>query len=102
MRKLSSGKCSGIKRSFKFEESWRIRTKLEIDNDLIQLALLNLGIDSKLRASDLLKLHVYDVSSQGVIYERGQCIQQKLAPMSTMRSLREHSKVLVDGFLQHP
>lgn len=38
---------------------------------------MNLAIDSKLRASDLLKLHVYDVSSQGVIYERVQCIQQK-------------------------
>lgn len=43
----------------------------------MQLALLNLAIDSKLRASDLLKLHVYEVSSQGVIYERVQCIQQK-------------------------
>ncbi len=43
----------------------------------MQLALLNLAIDSKLRASDLLKLHVYNVSSQGVIYEKVQCIQQK-------------------------
>ncbi|MBF4437192.1 integrase, partial [Vibrio anguillarum] len=25
MRKLSSGKCSGVKRPFKLEESWRIR-----------------------------------------------------------------------------
>ena len=29
-----------------------------------------------MRSSDLLKLHVYDVSSQGVIYERVQCVQQ--------------------------
>lgn len=43
----------------------------------MQLALLNLAIDSKLRASDLLNLHVYDISSQGMIYERVQCIQQK-------------------------
>ena len=77
MRKLSSGKCSGIKRPFKLEEIWRIRTKLELESDLMQLAVLNLAIDSKLRASDLLRLHVYDVSSQGVIYERVQCIQQK-------------------------
>ena len=69
MRKLSSGKCSGIKRPFKLGEIWRIRTRLEIEKDLMQLALLNLAIDSKLRASDLLKLHVYDVSSQGVIHE---------------------------------
>ncbi|EIJ2379454.1 tyrosine-type recombinase/integrase [Vibrio alginolyticus] len=77
MRKLSSGKCSGNKRPFKLEEIWRIRTRLELESDLMQLALLNLAIDSKLRASDLLRLHVYDVSSQGVIYERVQCIQQK-------------------------
>ena len=77
MKKSSSVKCSGIKRPFKLEEIWRIRTRLEIENDLMQLALLNLAIDSKLRASDLLKLHVYDVSSQGVIYDRVQCIQQK-------------------------
>ncbi|MDC5808299.1 tyrosine-type recombinase/integrase [Vibrio europaeus] len=77
MRKLSSRKCSGIKRPFKLEEIWRIRTRLELENDLMQLALLNLAIDSKLRASDLLKLHVYDVSSKGVIYERVQCIQKK-------------------------
>lgn len=63
MRTLSSGKCSGIKRPFKLEEVWRIRTRLELENDLMQLALLNLAIDSKLIASDLLKLHVHDVSS---------------------------------------
>ena len=102
MRKLSSGKCSGIKRPSKLEEIWRISTRLEIENDLMQLALLNLAIDSELRASDLLKLHVYDVSSQGVIYERVQCIQQKLASMSTIRLLRERSKVFAGGFFLHP
>ena len=49
MRKLSSGKCSRIKRLFKLEDIWRIRTRLELENDLMQLALLNLAIDSKLR-----------------------------------------------------
>lgn len=46
MRKLSSGKCSGIKRPLKLEEIWRIRTRLELESNLIQLALLNLAIDS--------------------------------------------------------
>ncbi|MDD2341346.1 MAG: tyrosine-type recombinase/integrase [Tolumonas sp.] len=75
--KKTSGKCTGMKRPFKLEEIWRIRTRLELENDLMQLALLNLAIDSKLRASDLLKTHVYDVSSQGIINDRVQCIQQK-------------------------
>jgi len=63
--------------------------------------MLNLVIDSKLRSSDLLKLHVYDVSSQGIICDRVQCIQQKRAPMSTMRLHQEHSKTLADRFFQH-
>ncbi len=45
-----------------------IRTRLEIENDLMQIAPLNLAIDSVLRASDLLKLHVYDVSSRKELF----------------------------------
>lgn len=66
MKKTASGKCTGIKRPFKLEEIWRIRTRLELENNLMELALLNLAIDSKLRASDLLKTHVYDIASQGI------------------------------------
>lgn len=77
MKKTNSGKCTGIKRPFKLEEIWRIRTRLELENNLMELALLNLAIDNKLRASDLLKTHVYDIASQGVINNRVQCVQQK-------------------------
>jgi len=41
------------------------------------LALFNLAIDSKLRASDLVRLKVEDVSSGGFARERGVIIQQK-------------------------
>jgi hypothetical protein len=51
---LNRGQRSGVKRSFRLEEIWRIRTRLEIESNLMQLALLNLAIDSKLTASDLL------------------------------------------------
>ncbi|MEZ9340814.1 tyrosine-type recombinase/integrase, partial [Vibrio splendidus] len=43
----------------------------------MQLALLNLAIDSKLRASDLLVLRVCDVSSQDRIFSRVKHIQRK-------------------------
>lgn len=102
MRKLSSGKCSGIKRPFKLEEIWRIRTRLEIENDLMQLALLNLAIDSKLRASDLLK-HTFTMFLRKELFMKGFSASiKKRVPMSTMRLLREHSRVLADGSLQHP
>ncbi|MGO2509489.1 MAG: tyrosine-type recombinase/integrase [Vibrio hibernica] len=67
----------GIKRPFKLEEIWRIRTRLELENDIMQLALLNLAIDSKLRSCDLLNLKVQDVSTQGIVFERVLCSQQK-------------------------
>ncbi|OEE89356.1 hypothetical protein A140_18760 [Vibrio crassostreae 9ZC88] len=70
-------KRSGVKKPFRLEEIWRIRTRLEIENNLMQLALLNLAIDSKLRASDLLVLRVCDVSSQDRIFKRVKHIQRK-------------------------
>ncbi|MBO1895778.1 tyrosine-type recombinase/integrase [Shewanella sp. BF02_Schw] len=68
---------SGVKKPFRLEEIWRIRTRLEIENSFMQLALLNLAIDSKLRASDLLPLKVCDISSQDRMFTRVKHIQQK-------------------------
>lgn len=69
--------ATGVKRPFKLEEIWRIRTRLEIKNNLMQLALLNLAIDSKLRSCDLLSLRVRDVATQDQIFERVQWTQRK-------------------------
>lgn len=41
-RKLSFAKCSVIKRPFNHEKIRRVRIRLEIANDLMQLALLTL------------------------------------------------------------
>ncbi len=74
---VNSNPRSGIKKPFKLEEIWRIRTRLEIENDLMQQALLNLAIDSKLRSSDLLMLKVCDVSSQDLVFDRVEHMQRK-------------------------
>lgn len=77
MMVFSKTKRSGVKKPFRLEEIWRIRTRLEIENSLMQLALLNLAIDSKLRASDLLPPRVCDISSQDRIFNRVKHIQRK-------------------------
>jgi integrase len=74
---LNKGQRSGVKKPFRLEEFWRIRTRLEIEGSLMQLALLNLTIDSKLRASDLLGLRVCHVSSQERIFNRVKHVQKK-------------------------
>lgn len=55
---------------FKLEDIWRIRTRLEIERNIQELALLNLAIDCKLRSCDLLKMKIRDISSGGVIHTR--------------------------------
>jgi hypothetical protein len=41
----SPNQPSGIKKPFRLEEIWRIRTRLEIKSNIMQLALLNLAVD---------------------------------------------------------
>jgi len=64
------GHLTGQKKPFKIEDIWRIRTRLEIEGNIMELALLNLANDCKLRSCDLLRMKVRDISSGGVIQDR--------------------------------
>lgn len=64
------GHSTGQKKPFKLEDIWRIRTRLELEGNIQELALLNLAIDSKLRSCDLLRMKVRDISSGGVLQSR--------------------------------
>lgn len=61
----NKGKLVGQKLPLKLQEIWAVRIHLEIRGQHRNLALFNLAIDSKLRACDLLKLRVSDVSNGG-------------------------------------
>ncbi len=73
----NKGKLTGQKPPFKLKEIWAIRIRLQLDNNVRDLALFNLAIDSKLRACDLVKLRVQDVSHSGRISKRAMIMQQK-------------------------
>ena len=73
----NKGKLVGQKLPLKLQEIWAIRIRLQIDKRLRDLALFNLAIDSKLRACDLLKLRVSDVSNGGRVGSRAMIMQQK-------------------------
>ena len=62
----NKGKLVGQKAPFKLKEIWAIRVRLEMQGRLRELTLFDLGIDSKLRACDLVSLRVRDVC-HGVI-----------------------------------
>jgi len=60
----------------KLKDIWAIRVRLQLNNKARDLALFNLAIDSKLRACDLVKLRVADVSHGGQIVSRTMVMQQ--------------------------
>ena len=74
---ITAGKLTGQKPALKMTEVWSIRTRLELDNDVRNLALFNLAIDSKLRGCDLVRLKVGDVAAGGEMRTRGAVIQKK-------------------------
>ena len=57
----NKGKIVGQKAPFKPKDIWALRVRLQMENRVRELALFNLGIDSKLRGCDLVPLKVRDV-----------------------------------------
>ena len=73
----NKGKLVGQKPPLKLKEIWAIRIRLQIDKRHRDIALFNLAIDSKLRACDLVKIRVSDVSHGGRVSNRAMVMQQK-------------------------
>jgi integrase len=59
------------------KEIWAIRIRLQMDNNIRELAPFNLAIDSKLRGCDLVKLKVSDDAQGGRVSSRAIIMQQK-------------------------
>jgi integrase len=73
----NKGKLIGQKAPLKLKEIWAIRIRLQLSNRTRDLALFNLAMDSKLRACDLVKLKVRDISHGERISSRAIILQQK-------------------------
>lgn len=73
----NKGKLTGQKRPFTLKQIWEIRIRLQIAGRTCDLALFNLGIDSKLRGCDLVRLRVSDVAHGDQILSRTKVIQKK-------------------------
>ena len=73
----NNGKLVGQKAPLKVKDIWAIRVRLQLQGRLRDLALFDLGIDSKLRACDLVKLRVRDVCHGDRVSSRAMVLQQK-------------------------
>jgi hypothetical protein len=61
-RPWNKGKLTGAKPPLRPKHVWSIRTKLQIEGRLRDLAMFNLAIDSKLRGCDVVAIKVEDVA----------------------------------------
>ena len=105
----NKGKLTGQKAPLRLHEIYAIRVRLELGHRIRDLALFNLAIDSKLRACDLVKLRVQDITHGSVVASRAIVMQQKTKrPVQfeiteqTRRSISEwitHSTLTASDFL---
>ena len=73
----NKGKLVGQKAPLRVKDIWAIRVRLQIQARTRDLALFDLGIDSKLRGCDLVKLRVRDVCHGDRVASRAIVLQQK-------------------------
>ncbi|KQP18780.1 tyrosine-type recombinase/integrase [Pseudorhodoferax sp. Leaf265] len=73
----NKGKIVGQKAPFKLKDIWALRVRLQMEGRLRELALFNLGIDSKLRGCDLVALKVRDVCHGEQVAARAIVLQHK-------------------------
>jgi hypothetical protein len=66
----NKGKLIGAKPPLRPKHVWSIRTKLQVEGRIRDLAMFNVAIDSKLRGCDVVALKVEDVAPSGYAVER--------------------------------
>lgn len=73
----NKGKLIGARPPLRPKHVWAIRTKLQIDRQIRDLALFNLAINSKLRGCDVVAIKVDDVAANGYAVDRATVRQRK-------------------------
>src|ERR1700686_2319692 len=73
----NKGKLVGPRPPLRQKHVWAIRTRLQLEPQVRDLALFNLAIDSKLRGCDLVAVRVDDVAPNGYAIERASVRQRK-------------------------
>jgi integrase len=95
----NKGKLTGAKLPLRPKHVWSIRTKLQVEGRIRDLALFNLAIDSKLRGCDVVALKVEDLAPNGYSIDRA-TVRQKKTGQSVRFELTEQTRQAVDDFLR--
>ncbi len=97
-RPWNKGKLTGAKPPLRPKHVWSIRTKLQIEGRVRDLAMFNLAIDSKLRGCDVVATKVEDVAAGGYTADRA-TVRQKKTGQPVRFELSEQTRQAVDDYL---
>jgi integrase len=95
----NKGKLIGAKPPLSPRHVWSIRTKLQIERRLRDLAMFNLAIDSKLRGCDVAALKVDDIAPNGYAVTRA-TVRQRKTGRPVRFELTEQTRQAVDDYLK--
>jgi integrase len=95
----NKGKLTGAKPPLRPKHVWSIRTKLQIEGRVRDLAMFNLAIDSKLRGCDVVAIKVDDVAAGGYTADRA-TVRQKKTGLPVRFELTEQTRQAVDEYLR--
>src|ERR1700693_3143339 len=95
----NKGKVTGAKPPLRPKHVWSIRTKLQIEGRVRDLAMFNLAIDSKLRGCDVVAIRVEDVAAGGYTADRA-TVRQKKTGRPVRFELGEQTRQAIDDYLK--
>jgi integrase len=95
----NKGKITGAKPPLRPKHVWSIRTKLQVERRVRDLALFNLAIDSKLRGCDVVALKVDDIAPSGYAADRAS-VRQKKTGRPVKFELTEATRQAVDDYVR--
>ena len=95
----NKGKLVGAKPPLQPSHVWSIRTKLQMQGRIRDLALFNLAIDSKLRGCDVVAIRVEDVAPSGYALDRA-TIRQRKTSRPVRFELTDQTRQAIDTYLR--
>ena len=98
-RAWNRGKLIGAKPPLRPKHVWSIRTKLQVEGRIRELAMFNVAIDSKLRGCDVVALRVEDVAPNGYAIERA-TVRQKKTGLPVKFELTEQTRQAIDEYMK--
>ena len=97
----NKGRIVGQKRPLLPQHVWSIRVRLELAEQLRDLALFNLAIDSKLRGCDLVRLKLNDLVVGRTVRDRVTIIQRKTS-LPVRFEVSEHTRKSILAWIATP